>query len=52
MMVGLGNVTSYMAECTALVQGLACAASNGWEITWLESDSSGAVKVFNNNLIP
>ncbi|KAF6175810.1 hypothetical protein GIB67_003298 [Kingdonia uniflora] len=36
----------------SLVQGLACAASNGWEIAWLESDSSGAVKAFNNNLIP
>ncbi|KAF6145553.1 hypothetical protein GIB67_037586 [Kingdonia uniflora] len=52
MMVGLGNVTSYMAECMTLVQGQACAASNGWEIEWLESNSSEAVKAFNNNLIP
>ncbi|KAF6150914.1 hypothetical protein GIB67_000080 [Kingdonia uniflora] len=52
MAMGLVIVASYMVECMALVHGLACAASNGWEIAWLESDSSGTVKAFNNNLIP
>ncbi|KAF6141590.1 hypothetical protein GIB67_023762 [Kingdonia uniflora] len=50
--MGLGNVISYMAECTAFVQGLASAAYNGWEIAWLESDSSGVVNSLKNNLIP
>ncbi|KAF6153940.1 hypothetical protein GIB67_023717 [Kingdonia uniflora] len=50
--IGLGTVTSYMAECVALVQGLATAASNGWEIAWLESDSSAAVTALCNDMIP
>ncbi|KAF6164919.1 hypothetical protein GIB67_017122 [Kingdonia uniflora] len=42
--VGMGTVTSFMAECNALVQGLQCAASNGWLVAWSESDSVAAVK--------
>ncbi|KAF6165368.1 hypothetical protein GIB67_018812 [Kingdonia uniflora] len=50
--MGLGLETSYMAECTALIQGLAMAASNGWVIAWLESDSSAAVTALSNDIIP
>ncbi|KAF6135569.1 hypothetical protein GIB67_015422 [Kingdonia uniflora] len=52
MAIGLGTVTNYMAECTALVMGLAITASNGWEITWLESDSLATVTTLNNDMIP
>ncbi|KAF6168172.1 hypothetical protein GIB67_011557 [Kingdonia uniflora] len=49
---GLGDVTCYMAECSTLLQGLQDAASNRWLIAWPESDSTAAVKVFNNDNVP
>ncbi|KAF6168035.1 hypothetical protein GIB67_011420 [Kingdonia uniflora] len=49
---GLGTVTSYMAECSALLQGLQDATSNGWLIAWSESDYAAAVEVFNNDNVP
>ncbi|KAF6156492.1 hypothetical protein GIB67_011293 [Kingdonia uniflora] len=49
---GLGNVTGYMADCSALLQGLQDAASNGWLIAWSESDSVAAVEAFNNGNVP
>ncbi|KAF6150783.1 hypothetical protein GIB67_020866 [Kingdonia uniflora] len=48
----VGNVTSYMAKCSALLQGLQDAASDGWEIAWSKSDSVAAVEAFNNNNVP
>ncbi|KAF6160461.1 hypothetical protein GIB67_019230 [Kingdonia uniflora] len=44
---GIGLVTNYTAECQAIIHGVASAASNGWLIAWVESDSKAAVEAFN-----
>ncbi|KAF6148116.1 hypothetical protein GIB67_011891 [Kingdonia uniflora] len=49
---GLGLVTNYTAECKAIIKGVELAASNGWLIAWVESDSMSAVKAFNSDNIP
>ncbi|KAF6156545.1 hypothetical protein GIB67_000010 [Kingdonia uniflora] len=49
---GLGMVTKYTAECKTIIQGVESAASNGWLITWVESDSKSAVEAFNSDNIP
>ncbi|KAF6134486.1 hypothetical protein GIB67_003721 [Kingdonia uniflora] len=49
---GLGLVTNYTAECKAIIQGVELAASNGWLIAWVESDSKFAVEAFNSDNIP
>ncbi|KAF6154879.1 hypothetical protein GIB67_018316 [Kingdonia uniflora] len=49
---GLGLVTNYTAECKAIIKGVELAASNGWLIAWVKSDSKSAVKAFNSDNIP
>ncbi|KAF6135428.1 hypothetical protein GIB67_027302 [Kingdonia uniflora] len=49
---GLGLVTNYTAECKAIIKGVELAASNGWLIAWVESDSKYTVKAFNSDNIP
>ncbi|KAF6154191.1 hypothetical protein GIB67_016443 [Kingdonia uniflora] len=49
---GLGNFTSYMAECSTLLQGLQDASYNGWLIAWSESDFVVGVEAFNNDNVP
>ncbi|KAF6169567.1 hypothetical protein GIB67_000840 [Kingdonia uniflora] len=49
---GLGLVTNYTAECQAIIHEVASAASNGWLIAWVESDSKAAVEAFNSDNIP
>ncbi|KAF6145345.1 hypothetical protein GIB67_016806 [Kingdonia uniflora] len=49
---GLGLVTNYTAECKAIIKGVELAASNGWLIAWVESDSKSAMKAFNSDNIP
>ncbi|KAF6161271.1 hypothetical protein GIB67_009158 [Kingdonia uniflora] len=51
-LLGLGVVTSYKAECRAIVEGKACAASNGWLLAWVEADSAAVVMAFNTGNIP
>ncbi|KAF6173866.1 hypothetical protein GIB67_039817 [Kingdonia uniflora] len=49
---GLGLVTNFMAECEAIIHGVEHAASFGWLIAWIESDSTTAVEAFKTNNIP
>ncbi|KAF6162880.1 hypothetical protein GIB67_021029 [Kingdonia uniflora] len=49
---GLGLVSNYTAECKTIIKGVKLAASNGWLIAWVESDSKSAVKAFNSDNIP
>ncbi|KAF6151285.1 hypothetical protein GIB67_020607 [Kingdonia uniflora] len=49
---GLGLVTNYTAEYKAIIHGVASAASNGWLIAWVESDSKAVVEAFNSDNIP
>ncbi|KAF6138129.1 hypothetical protein GIB67_033543 [Kingdonia uniflora] len=49
---GLGLVTNFMAECEAIIHGAEHAASFGWLIAWIESDSTTAVEAFKTNNIP
>ncbi|KAF6157138.1 hypothetical protein GIB67_041599 [Kingdonia uniflora] len=49
---GLGLVTNFMAECEAIIHGVENAASFGWLIAWIESDSMTTVKAFKTNNIP
>ncbi|KAF6158118.1 hypothetical protein GIB67_014912 [Kingdonia uniflora] len=48
---GLGLVINYTAECKAIIKGVELAASNGWLIAWVESDSKSAVKALNSDNI-
>ncbi|KAF6142491.1 hypothetical protein GIB67_039455 [Kingdonia uniflora] len=48
----LGIVTSFIAECKAIIMGVEGAASIGWRVAWIESDSSTAVSAFNSGNIP
>ncbi|KAF6141403.1 hypothetical protein GIB67_021219 [Kingdonia uniflora] len=49
---GLGLVSNYTAECKAIIKGVDLAASNGWLIAWVESDSKVAVEAFHSDNIP
>ncbi|KAF6159335.1 hypothetical protein GIB67_032106 [Kingdonia uniflora] len=49
---GLGLVTNFMAECEVIIHGVEHAASFGWLIAWIESDSTTAVEAFKTNNIP
>ncbi|KAF6174720.1 hypothetical protein GIB67_008775 [Kingdonia uniflora] len=49
---GLGLVTNYTAKCKVIIQGVKSAASNGWLIAWVESDSKAAVDGFSSDNIP
>ncbi|KAF6163127.1 hypothetical protein GIB67_024991 [Kingdonia uniflora] len=49
---GLGLVTNFMAECKAIILRVEHAASFGWLIAWIESDSTTAVEAFKTNNIP
>ncbi|KAF6176409.1 hypothetical protein GIB67_010857 [Kingdonia uniflora] len=49
---GLGLVTNFMVECEAIILGVEHAASFGWLIAWIESDSTTAVEAFKTNNIP
>ncbi|KAF6169563.1 hypothetical protein GIB67_000836 [Kingdonia uniflora] len=49
---GLGLVSNNTVECKAIIKGVDLAASNGWPIAWVESDSKSAVEAFNSDNIP
>ncbi|KAF6150993.1 hypothetical protein GIB67_016471 [Kingdonia uniflora] len=49
---GLGLVNNFMAECEVIIHRVECAASFGWLIAWIESDSTTAVEAFKTNNIP
>ncbi|KAF6155540.1 hypothetical protein GIB67_004534 [Kingdonia uniflora] len=49
---GIGLVTNFMAECKAIILGVEHAASFGWLIAGIESDSTTAVEAFEANNIP
>ncbi|KAF6174510.1 hypothetical protein GIB67_004704 [Kingdonia uniflora] len=49
---GLGLVSNFIAECEAIIHGVEYAASFGWLIAWIESDSTTAVEAFKTNNIP
>ncbi|KAF6153978.1 hypothetical protein GIB67_037682, partial [Kingdonia uniflora] len=48
----LGLVTNFMAECEAIIHEVEYAASFGWFIAWIESDSTTAVEALKKNNIP
>ncbi|KAF6157079.1 hypothetical protein GIB67_041540 [Kingdonia uniflora] len=48
---GLVLVTNYMVECEAIIHGMEYAASFGWLIAWIESDSTTAVEAFKSDNI-
>ncbi|KAF6146460.1 hypothetical protein GIB67_037760 [Kingdonia uniflora] len=50
--MGLRVSTNFMAEWKAIIHGVKCAASNGWIIAWVESDSTAAVMDFTSGSIP
>ncbi|KAF6141226.1 hypothetical protein GIB67_024310 [Kingdonia uniflora] len=49
---GLGLVSNFIAECEPIIHGVEYAASFGWLIAWIESDSTTAVEAFKINNIP
>ncbi|KAF6155448.1 hypothetical protein GIB67_019974 [Kingdonia uniflora] len=49
---GLGIVTRFFAECCAVLDSLELVASFGWEIAWMEADSTVAIKSFIKDEIP
>ncbi|KAF6137594.1 hypothetical protein GIB67_007452 [Kingdonia uniflora] len=50
--VELPIVTSFIAECSAIIESLEHCSSMGWEIAWVEGDSVAAIQAFSNDAIP
>ncbi|KAF9602466.1 hypothetical protein IFM89_028017 [Coptis chinensis] len=50
--VGLGDVTSFQAECAAIVYAAEKAKDMNWNRIWIEADSQAAVTAFSGNDIP
>ncbi|KAF9601232.1 hypothetical protein IFM89_017417 [Coptis chinensis] len=50
--VGLGEVTSFQAECTAIVYAAEKAKDMNRNRIWIEADSQAAVTAFSGNDIP
>ncbi|KAF9598498.1 hypothetical protein IFM89_028030 [Coptis chinensis] len=48
----IGIATNYMAECTAILEGMEVAVIKGRASIWVESDSRAAVTAFNSGKIP
>ncbi|KAF9621089.1 hypothetical protein IFM89_016523 [Coptis chinensis] len=48
----IGIATNYMAECTAILEGMEIAVSKGRASIWVESDSRAVVTAFNSGKIP
>ncbi|KAF5189663.1 hypothetical protein FRX31_020749 [Thalictrum thalictroides] len=46
---GLGVETCFIAETTAIIEGIIMAAEMGWQNIWVEADSEAAVAALRNN---
>ncbi|KAF6172162.1 hypothetical protein GIB67_003854 [Kingdonia uniflora] len=50
--VGLPIVTTFIAECSAIIESIEHCSSMGWEIAWVEGDSMVSIQAFSNDAIP
>ncbi|KAF6174396.1 hypothetical protein GIB67_034153 [Kingdonia uniflora] len=50
--VGLPILTSFIAECSAIIESLEHCSCMGWEISWVEGDSVATIQAFSNDAIP
>ncbi|KAL5719505.1 hypothetical protein ACHQM5_012271 [Ranunculus cassubicifolius] len=48
---GLGNTTSYMAECWGILESLELAKGQGWHSIDLECDSAAAIQAFSSGKV-
>ncbi|KAF9614241.1 hypothetical protein IFM89_016502 [Coptis chinensis] len=50
--IGLGEVTSFQAECIAIVYAAEKAKDMNWNRIWIEADSQATATTFSRNDIP